>query len=178
MKVIIRNAKANEGKILAAIEAVCFPPAEAASEESVCERLKAFPENFFVAEMDGRAVGFVNGGVTDRPYLPDAMYHDISLHNPDGGYQTVFGLNVLPDFRRQGIAEQLMNALIQSARENKKTGVILTCKDHMVHYYEKFGFVDHGMADSTHGNAAWHDMRLIFQTHEPSQPSYNIEERQ
>ena len=82
-------------------------------------------------------MGFVNGGVTDEPHLPDEMYHDISLHNPDGAYQTVFGLNVLPQYRRQGIAEMLMKALIQSARQEGKKGMILTCKDHMIHYYEK-----------------------------------------
>lgn len=124
-------------------------------------------------------MGFVNGGVTDEPHLPDEMYHDISLHNPDGAYQTVFGLNVLPQYRRQGIAEMLMKALIQSARQEGKKGVILTCKDHMIHYYEKFGFVCHGRADSCHGNAVWNDMRLIFdktkhaQTHVSSLLSYN-----
>ena len=56
----------------------------------------------------------------------------------------------------------LMKALIQSARQEGKKGMILTCKDHMIHYYEKFGFVCHGRADSCHGNAVWNDMRLIF----------------
>ena len=67
-------------------------------------------------------MGFVNGGVTDEPHLPDEMYHDISLHNSDGAYQTVFGLNVLPEYRRQGIAEKLMNALIGSAKQEGKKG--------------------------------------------------------
>lgn len=158
----IRNAQSGEGETLASIEAACFPAAEAASVEAIKERLAAFPEKFFVAETEGKAVGFVNGGVTDEPYLPDEMYHNIGLHNPNGGYQTVFGLNVLPRYRRQGIAEKLMNALIQSAKQEGKKGVILTCKDHMIHYYEKFGFVCHGRADSCHGNAVWNDMRLIF----------------
>ena len=162
MQIIIRNARPGEGETLALIEAACFPAAEAASAEAIKERLNAFPEKFFVAETEGKAVGFVNGGVTDEPHLPDEMYHDISLHNPDGAYQTVFGLNVLPQYRRHGIAEMLMKALIQSARQEGKKGMILTCKDHMIHYYEKFGFVCHGRADSCHGNAVWNDMRLIF----------------
>ncbi|MGI6068967.1 MAG: GNAT family N-acetyltransferase [Blautia sp.] len=159
---MIRNAGPSEGHTLAEIEKVCFPPAEAADEETVKARLAAFPEQFFVAEEDGAVVGFINGCVTDTPYLPDEFYHDVSCHQPEGGYFTVFGLNVLPAYRRRGIANQLVRAYIQAARERGKKGVILTCKDHMVHYYEKFGFVCYGEADSTHGGVKWNDMRLLF----------------
>ncbi|MDY3919827.1 MAG: GNAT family N-acetyltransferase [Candidatus Limivivens sp.] len=159
----IRGAYPEEGSILAQIEASCFPAAEAASEEAIQSRLKAFPENFFVAEFAGKAVGFINGGTTDQPYLPDEFYHDTGLHKPDGDWQTVFGLNVLPQYRRRGIAEKLIKALIQAAREKGCRGVVLTCKEHMIHYYEKFGFVNRGRADSSHGGAAWYDMRLEFE---------------
>lgn len=162
MDILIRNAAPDEGKVLAAIERSCFPAAEAATEEAIEERLLAFPEKFFVAEADGKVVGFINGGVTDTPNLPDEMYHDISLHKPDGAYQTVFGLNVLPEYRCQGIAGKLVEKMIASARETGKKGVILTCKDYLVHYYEKFGFVNQGQADSTHGGAKWNDMQLHF----------------
>ena len=107
-QVIIRPARPEEGEALAVIEATCFPPAEAASREAVLERLATFPENFLVAETDGKAIGFINGANTDTPYLPDAMYHDITLHKPNGDYQTVFGLNVLPDYQRHGIAAKLV----------------------------------------------------------------------
>lgn len=162
MEVIIRNATSTEGKQLAMIEAACFPPAEAATEEEVLERLAAFPENFFVAELDGKLIGFINGGTTDRPYLPDELYHDVSLHKPEGGYQTVFGLNVLPEYRCHGVAGRLVEALVEASRARGKEGVILTCKDHLIHYYAKFGFVHYGLSDSEHGGAAWNDMRLIF----------------
>ena len=162
MNVTIRLARPEEAKELAAIEAVCFPPAEAASEEAVCERMQAFPENFLVAELDGKLVGFINGGTTDQPYLPDEFYHDAALHKPEGAYQTVFGLNVLPEYRRQGIARLLVDGFLAMARERGKKAVILTCKEHMIHYYEKRGFVNYGVSDSSHGGATWYDMRCIF----------------
>ena len=81
---------------LAEIEAICFPPAEAASHEEVVKRMGAFPENFVVAVKDEQIVGFINGGTTDKPVLPDEFYHDITLHRKDGEIQTVFGLNVIP----------------------------------------------------------------------------------
>lgn len=158
----IRNAKIEEGERLAEIERICFPPAEAASREDVLERIQVFPENFIVAVLDETIVGFINGCNNDEPHLPDEMYHDVKLHKPDGAYQTVFGLNVLPEYRNQGIAGKLVKRYIEIARERGRKGVILTCKDHMVHYYEKFGFVYHGVADSTHGGEKWNDMKLIF----------------
>lgn len=162
MDVTIRFAKKEEAEILAVIEARCFPPAEAASREAVLERMELFPENFIVADADGVVTGFINGGTTDQPYLPDAFYHDLSLHKKDGAYQTVFGLNVLPEYRRQGIAEKLVDRFVALAKERGKAGVILTCKEHMIHYYERRGFVKYGVSDSEHGGATWYDMRCIF----------------
>ena len=49
------------------------------------------------------------------------------------------------------------------ARKQGRKGLVLTCKDRLVHYYAKFGFADEGVSDkSTHGNAVWHQMRLTF----------------
>lgn len=162
MEALIRQAKREEAAELAAIEAACFPAAEAATEQEIAVRMDAFLENFLVAELNGKIVGFIDGGTTDEPHLPDEMYHDVALHRPDGAYQTVFGLNVLPEYRRGGIAGQLVDTFVQLARERGKKGVILTCKEHLIHYYAHHGFVKYGVADSCHGGATWYDMRQIW----------------
>ena len=55
------------------------------------------------------------------------------------------------------------NEVIADAKEQGRKGLVLTCKDRLVPYYAKFGFVDEGVTDkSTHGNVAWHQMRLTF----------------
>ena len=162
MEVTIRHAHPDEWKTLAAIEAECFPPAEAASEEAIKTRLEAFPENFFVAEKDGKAIGFINGGNTDELDLPDEMYHDISLHKKNGQYRTVFGINTLPQYRKQGVGSKLMNAFIEDAKKSGQKGVILTCKDKLLPFYQSFGYVNQGVSKSCHGGAKWNDMHLIF----------------
>lgn len=161
-KVLIRAAHGEEADELAAIEAVCFPAAEAAKEEDIKKRMKAFPENFLVAEADGKIVGFINGCTTDKPILGDELYHDAGLHRPDGDIQTVFGLDVLPEYRGRGIARALLRELIEMSRSRGKSAVILTCKEHLIPFYESCGFCNRGVADSEHGGALWYDMQLWF----------------
>ena len=156
----VRFAKKEDVERIAQIELECFPIAEAASGETLEKRYEAFGENFLVAEKDGVVIGFINGCTTDKPELGDELYHDPKLHKPEGGYQTVFGLDVLPEYRRQGIAEKLLNGLINLSKERGKKGMILTCKDHLVHYYSKFGFKHLGVSASAHGGAKWNDMYL------------------
>lgn len=159
---IVRPAREEDVPALIKIERACFPAAEAAGAEQIRARFAAFPENFFVAEAAGAVVGFINGCTTDAPALPDELYHDAALHRPGGAYQTVFGLDVLPGFRRQGVAGALLTRLIDAARARGCRGVVLTCKDHLKPYYEKFGFVCQGVSASTHGGATWNDMLLRF----------------
>ena len=135
----IRLADPKEADRLAEIEAICFPPAEAASHEDVVNRMGAFPENFVVAVKDDQIVGFINGGTTDKPVLPDEFYHDITLHKKDGEIQTVFGLNVIPEYRHQGIAGELVEYFKDLAKERGKKALILTCKEHMIPFYESHG---------------------------------------
>lgn len=162
MEIKIRNAFKEEAERLAKIEAECFPKVEAASFEEIKERMEAFLECFFVAEIDGKIVGFINGGVTDKAELPDEFYHNTSLHKPEGEYQTVFGLDVLPKYRHQKIAGALLDFMVAYARERGKKGVILTCKEHLIHFYEKHGFFNFGVSASEHGGAVWYDMRNLF----------------
>lgn len=158
----IRNVKTEDLAGVTALEAECFPAAEAADEKSLRERIEAFPESFFVAEEDGRIIGMINGAATDQKTISDDMFEDAGLHRPDGDYQSIFGLDVAPDRRRQGIAAELMEHMIRSARDAGRKGVILTCKDRLIHYYEKFGYRNMGVSASVHGGAVWYDMILEF----------------
>lgn len=158
----IRLATKEDLNEIIKIESICFPEAEAAKESDFQKRFDAFKENFIIAEDNGKIIGFINGCTTDLPKLPDELYHNVQLHKKHGDYQTIFGLNVLPDYRRNGVAAQLMNYFIELSKERRKKGMVLTCKNHLIHYYEKFGFKHQGVSASEHGGAVWNDMVLIF----------------
>ena len=158
----IRKGTMDDLARVTAVEAECFPAAEAASEESFRERLSAFADHFWLL-MDGdRLVSFVNGMVSDEADLTDAMYANAWMHRPDGRWQMIFGVNTVPAYRRQGCAERVLRRVIEEARTEGRLGLVLTCKTHMLHYYAKFGFVNEGLSESDHGGAQWYQMRLRF----------------
>ena len=159
----IRPVEKTDLDAVTAVEVICFPAAEAATRESFEQRIAAFPECFFVAEYEGNIIGFINGCVTDERTIRDEMFEDSSLHNPNGCYQSIFGLDVIPEYQRQGIAAELMNHLIADAKDKGRKGLILTCKDRLIHYYAKFGYKNLGVSDSVHGGAVWYDMLLEFE---------------
>lgn len=158
----IRLGCSEDLKEIIKIESSCFPSAEAASKKVLLERFEAFGENFLVAVKDDKVVGFINGCATDKASLPDKLYHDVKLHNPKGKFQTVFGLAVLPSYRNHGTAAILLKEFINLSKKRGKKGMVLTCKDYLVHYYEKFGFKNEGVSASSHGGARWNDMILLF----------------
>ena len=110
----------------------------------------------------GRLIGFVDGMVTNRVDLTDDLYAQAALHDEQGAWQMIFGVNTLPEDRRQGVAAALLERAIDDARAQGRKGLVLTCKDKLVHYYAKFGFVNEGVSGSTHGNVVWYQMRLTF----------------
>ena len=66
------------------------------------------------------------------------------------------------DCRKKGYAGELIKAAIEDARKQGRKGLVLTCKDKLIHYYAKFGFVNEGVSQSVHGNVVWYQMRLTF----------------
>lgn len=165
MNIKIRQVNMGDLDAVTKVEEICFPSEEAASLESLKKRIETFPESFFVAETSpGAIIGFVNGCVINDTVIQDALFKDAKLHNPKGVYQSIFGLDVIPGYRNHGIAAQLMNYIIETSKAAGRKGVVLTCKERLIHYYEKFGYKNMGVSESVHGGAVWYDMILEFGT--------------
>lgn len=158
----IRNATLNDLPAIAAVEAACFPAAEAATAEEFAGRLAHYANHFWLLLEEGELAAFVDGLCTNKAALTDEMYADASLHSETGAWQMIFGVNTVPRCRRRGYAEMLLRRAIADARAQGRKGLVLTCKDRLVHYYAKFGFVSEGVSGSTHGGVVWYQMRLTF----------------
>lgn len=159
----IRIAQMDDVDAVAAVEKECFPPAEAATREEFAERILHYGNHFWLMFDGDKLAAFVDGFVTDAPDLTDEMYERADMHNEAGAWQMIFGVNTMPEYRRRGLAGELIRCAIDNAGEAGRKGLVLTCKDELVHYYAGFGFKDEGITDkSTHGNVVWHQMRLEF----------------
>lgn len=163
MEITIRQIDGAYVDAAAYVESVCFPAAEAAGREDFEARFASPAFRCFGAfDENGAMIGFVNGALYSYPRLPDELYHNTAALDENGMWQTIFGLNVLPEYRRQGIATRLIKTMIEESRRANKKGVVLTCKDALRPLYEGVGFVWQGVSASTHGNAVWNDMLLRF----------------
>ena len=159
----IRTAALQDLDAVAAVEAACFPAAEAATKEEFAERLRYYGSHFWLMLDGGNLIGFVDGMVTDQADLTDDLYEQAALHNELGAWQMIFGVNTLPEYCRHGYSGTLLRRAIDDAKQQGRKGLVLTCKEQLIPYYAKFGFKDEGVSDkSTHGNVVWHQMRLVF----------------
>jgi ribosomal protein S18 acetylase RimI-like enzyme len=160
MSYLIRQAAIDDLSAICNVENTCFPPAEAATKEAFRSRITTFPERFLVAEDQGRIIGLINGCCTTEPVLGDELYEENCPHSLSHPWQTVFGLAVLPEYQHRGIARALMAHLVRLCQSGSQVGIILTCKQEKIGFYESMGFACRGVSDSSHGGARWFDMVL------------------
>ena len=159
---LIRTATIEDLDAVTTVEAECFPPSEAATRADFEHRLSHHGDHFWLMFDESKLIAFVDGMVTDAADLTDEMYERAELHKESGAWQMIFGVNTIPEYRKHGYAGDLIKRAISDAKAQGRKGLVLTCKDKLIHYYAKFGFVNEGVSASVHGNVTWYQMRLTF----------------
>ena len=145
------------------IEQICFPPNEADTPERIKERIKVASDLFYVArdkENNGKIVGFINGIATNERNLRDEFFTDESLHDPDGETVMILGLDVLPEYRKMGLARELVFNYCRKEQARGRKRLVLTCHKEKIKMYRKFGFDDLGESASKWGGEKWHEMEI------------------
>ncbi|WP_240843359.1 GNAT family N-acetyltransferase [Acidaminobacter sp. JC074] len=158
----IRNAVLKDLETITNIELECFPIAEAAKKDAIEDRITTFSDGFLVGEVDDKIIGFINGAAFDGMTIKDEYFSDMKYHSDKGKTLAVYGLDVQPDYQHKGYARKLMNAFIEYGKSSQRSFIILTCKEHLLQYYESFGFENNGLSESSHGGAKWYDMTLTL----------------
>ena len=155
-----RNILPEEADQAIEIEQICFPPNEACSAKSMKERSEKACETFLVAvdREKGRIAGFLNGVATDEDVFRDEFFTDITLHNPNGKNIMLLGLDVLPEYRHQGLAREIMTRYAAREQAKGRKCLYLTCLEGKVEMYKKMGYTDDGISGSVWGGEEWHDM--------------------
>lgn len=159
-----RDIRPDEAGQAAEVEQICFPPNEACTEKMMYERVAEVPDQFLVAvdKATGKIAGFLNGIATDEQVFRDEFFTDAGLHDPEGENIMLLGLDVLPEYRRQGLASEIMRHYKQREAGRGRKRLILTCLGNKVEMYEKMGFRDHGISGSCWGGEEWHEMSCVL----------------
>ncbi|MBI2134303.1 GNAT family N-acetyltransferase [Candidatus Woesearchaeota archaeon] len=159
MQAIIRQALTSDLEGCYSVEKQSYGP-EGASKERIAKRIKTYPKGFLVAELNGKIIGIANGTSTDKEDLSNESLKDMAHFEKDGKNIIIFSLAVLPEHRGKGMAKTLLNRFIEISKEDKKSKILLMCKENHIALYEKFGFVLIGKSKSDHGGTEWHEMYL------------------
>ena len=159
-----RTIKQEEAEQTAEIEMICFPPNEACSREHMIDRVAAAADFFLVAidKETGKIAGFLNGIATDEDKFRDEFFTDANTHNPNGKSVMLLGLDVLPEYRNQGLARKIVETYCEREKARGRKRLVLTCLDEKVQMYKRMGFRDLGESASVWGGEKWHDMEITF----------------
>lgn len=155
---LIRHANLADLDRIAEIELANFGPEIAISRQAFEERLTLMTDTFLVIEEEGKVLAYIEGPVVEQPLLHDNLFHKVEENPDSGGYIAITSLSVSPDYKGQGLGTTLLAAMKDLAVSQKRFGLILTCEDYLVPYYEMNGFLNEGQAESCHGGRVWYAM--------------------
>ena len=116
--------------------------------------------SFLVAERDGQILGYLEGPVRPERHLVDQSFtsevEDYS--HLIGHYISLTSLSIDKNAQNMGLGRSLLNAMKDIAIRDQRLGINLTCHDYLVAYYEKHGFINEGVSQSTYAGEVWYDM--------------------
>lgn len=128
--------------------------------DAIIEFARLIPDQILIAQdrESGEIAGFVSSMASDEERLRDAFFTDVTLH--DKAAQTAFGLSldVLPQFRDQGLARELVRLCGIWCQVKGRRRLVITAHEELVKMYERMGFKDLGISDSKWGGTVWHEM--------------------
>ena len=139
-----RNAKIEDLEEILIIENQGFTPEEAATKSALIKRIEMINDTFIIAELNEKVVGYINGPVINQPFITDDLFESIDENPTIGGYVAILGLVVDQSQRNQGLAGKLLNEIEQRAKTHHRLGITLTCKEELIPFYEKYGYVNKG----------------------------------
>lgn len=92
--------------------------------------------------------------------IPAAESPDPKLgHKEDGRTVCIHSLGVLPDYQKRGLGTTLMKAYLQRVESHGVADrVALIAHDHLIPYYQQFGFENKGKSEAQFGGGGWYDL--------------------
>lgn len=144
------------------IEISAYEGDEAATREKIATRIKQYPQGFLVMELDGRTIGFINGGCAHNVVMSDEAFKELVGHDPAAPNVVIMSVVIDPAYQGRGYASLMMKTFVSRMASMGKKTIHLMCKERHVALYERFGFRYARPSSSDHGGMAWHEMDMAL----------------
>ncbi len=154
----IRFVQSSDLEQIHALEQINFSPQEQISEEVLATYVQLLPQTCLVMENEGEIAGFILACPSEQSTVMDDLFYLTASSLPQGPHLAIVSLSIAPQYKGQGIGTLLLAALKELAVAGKYQGIGLTCKDHLLNYYEMNQFEDCGPSQSQFGGQVWYDM--------------------
>lgn len=141
---IIRRVMMDDLGEVVNLESAAFKMTKEQTRNDMVGRIENYPDTFLVAQEDGKVIGHIFGPTFNKRYIEDELYFENHPNQKDDRYQMVLSLAVLPEYRKQGVATKLIEAMTQEARKQNRQAISLTCLPKLIKFYEKRGFHNEG----------------------------------
>lgn len=141
---IIRRVTMDDLEEVVNLESAAFKMTKEQTKNDMMGRIENYPDTFLVAQEDGKVIGHIFGPAFNKRYIEDELYFENHPNQKDDRYQMVLSLAVLPEYRKQGVATKLIEAMTQEARKQNRQVISLTCLPKLIKFYEKRGFHNEG----------------------------------
>ena len=160
-----RQILPEEGEQAGEMDSICFPQEEAKPMEIMKKYVRQLPQQFLAAvdRESGRVAGFLCGIDSDETQFRDTFFTDLTSHDPAAETVYLLGLDILPEYRRQGLAKELLRLYGIWSQVRGKHRMVLTAHAEKIGMYEKLGFTDLGVSGSVWGGGVWHEMERRLQ---------------
>lgn len=141
---IIRRVTMDDLGEVVNLESAAFKMTKEQTRNDMVGRIENYPDTFLVAQEDDKVIGHIFGPTFNKRYIEDELYFENHPNQKDDRYQMVLSLAVLPEYRKQGVATKLIEAMTQEARKQNRQAISLTCLPKLIKFYEKRGFHNEG----------------------------------
>jgi len=162
------------------IEAIGFPPDEAASLETFKSRQSQVPDLFLGAYLPSTSGSRTLIGYVCSTLSPDlSLTHDsMSHHVPSSSSVCIHAVCITPDHRGKGLGVHLLREYVTrlesvTCNDGSKSyeRALLITHEELRPFYEAAGFEWLGKSDVVHGSRSWFEMRKVLGTSdEPKLP--------
>ena len=152
--ICIRQVQLADVEELAYIEGLNFSK-EAFQLETLKELMV---DTFLIADLNGEIAGYIIGSAVSSHSLLKGDLMDVVKNPLQSDLLRLQRLSVHPSFQRQGIGTLLIASLKEMVALKEYEGILLSCTESLLSYYEMNGFVDIGLLELFHSQEPCFEM--------------------